>query len=91
MDTENDSSFELVTNPVNGTPDKDDVSGRGVTPLVVHPPSDAGGLSTEDGSARKIGRRSAAALLMTWSTSSSNVMYPWTFGVLGWVLGPVSV
>jgi len=32
---------------------------------------------------------SAAILLMTWSTSSSNVMYPWTFGVLGVILGPI--
>ena len=33
--------------------------------------------------------RSAAAVLMTWSTSSSNVMYPWTFGVLGVGVGPL--
>lgn len=32
---------------------------------------------------------SAAVLLMTWSTSSSNVMYPWTFGVLGAYGGPL--
>lgn len=31
---------------------------------------------------------SAAAVLMTWSTSSSNVMYPYCFGVLGVGLGP---
>ena len=31
----------------------------------------------------------AAVLLMTWSTSSSNVMYPWTFGVLGVIGGPL--
>lgn len=35
----------------------------------------------------KIGKVSAAMLLMTWSTSSSNVMYPWTFGILGVVFG----
>jgi len=34
---------------------------------------------------------SAAMLLMTWSTSSSNVMYPWTFGVLGVIFGPLSM
>ena len=32
---------------------------------------------------------SASVLLMTWSTSSSNVMYPWTYGVLGVLGGPM--
>jgi len=36
-----------------------------------------------------LGMVSAAMLLMTWSTSSSNVMYPWTFGILGLMTGPI--
>lgn len=31
----------------------------------------------------------ATILLCTWSTSSSNVMYPWTFGILGLIGGPL--
>ena len=32
----------------------------------------------------------ATALLATFSTTSSNVMYPWTYGRLGVVLGPLA-
>jgi len=39
----------------------------------------------------KTSKISAAMLLMTWSTSSSNVMYPWTYGVLGVVFGPMAM
>eukprot|EP00750_Incisomonas_marina_P025428 INCI542.1.p1 GENE.INCI542.1~~INCI542.1.p1 ORF type:complete len:463 (+),score=53.71 INCI542.1:237-1625(+) len=38
---------------------------------------------------RHISLLSAYMLLTTWSTSSSNVLYPFTFGVLGVVGGPI--
>ena len=60
-----------------------ELSRFGGSSLLTSPPSTSrgspdGGLSPLD----------ATALLCTWSTSSSNVMYPFTFGVLGVAGGP---
>ena len=38
---------------------------------------------------RTISLLSAFMILTTWSTSSSNVLFPYTFGVLGVVFGPL--
>ena len=46
-------------------------------------------LLSSDADSKGISVMSASVLLMTWSTSSSNVMYPWTYGVLGVLGGPM--
>ena len=48
---------------------------------------DGSGPATSSG--KHISLLSAGMLLTTWSTSSSNVLYPYTFGVLGVVGGPL--
>ena len=41
------------------------------------------------GPARTLSTLGATAVLASWSTASSNVMYPWAYGVLGVGFGPV--
>ena len=53
------------------------------------PPTGRDGSGPATSSGKHISLLSAGMLLTTWSTSSSNVLYPYTFGVLGVVGGPL--
>ena len=53
------------------------------------PPTGRDGGVPATSSGKHISLLSAGMLLTTWSTSSSNVLYPYTFGVLGVVGGPL--